>query len=465
MGRIVVCGGSVVGLAVARMLARDGHEVTVLESDPDGVPGIPVDAWSTWNRGGVAQFRQPHVLFARFRQVVDEELPGTTERLLRAGCVWADYLHPLPPGIADRSRRPGDDDLLFVTGRRPVVEAVLAAAAEEEPGVTVRRGVRVTGFVPGPSAEPGVAHVAGVRTATGEQILADLVVDAMGRRSRSADWVAGLGGRAPHVQSEDSGFAYYTRYFTGPTPPRRIGRALVPMGSITLLTLHGDNDTWSVTVFAQTGDAPLKALRDAACFTRVVQACPMQAHWLDGTPITEVLPMAGIVDRYRRFAVDGVPVATGLAAVGDAWACTNPSAGRGTSIGLLHAQVLRNVVRKHLDDPAALARDWDEGTERVVAPYYWNQIRADRARFAEMEALRQGTEPPVATSAMARLVAAAGHDPDAYRALVETVLCVSLPQDVLERPAVRAATETYGHLASPAAPGPGRNELLRILAA
>ena len=34
--------------------------------------------------------------------------------------------------------------------------------------------------------------------------------------------------------------------------------------------------------------------------------------------------MGGIVDRYRRFRVDDKPVATGLASVGDAWACTNP---------------------------------------------------------------------------------------------------------------------------------------------
>ncbi|MGH3920772.1 MAG: FAD-dependent oxidoreductase [Pseudonocardiaceae bacterium] len=465
MGKIVVCGGSVIGLSVAIMLAQDGHEVTVLEADPDGAPAAPVEAWTSWNRKGVAQFHQPHILFARFRQICDEEMPGMTERLLAAGCVWVDYLDSLPPTLSDRSPRPNDDLLRFVTGRRPVIESVVAAVAEDQPGVLVRRGVRVAGLLAGQPAIPGTPHVTGVHTVAGEQIQADLVVDAMGRRTPAVGWLTQLGGREPHVESEDSGFVYYTRYFTGATRPRRIGRALVPMGTFSLLTLDGDNDTWSVTVFGPTGDAPFKALRERACFTRVVQACPMQAHWLDGKPITDVLAMAGILDRYRRFVVDGRPVVTGFAAVGDSWACTNPSAGRGLSVGLIHAQLLRKVVRAHLDDPAALARVWDERTEQFVAPYYRNQIAADRARIAEMDALRNGLEPPRPDSMMDRFMTAAGYDADVFRGLIETVLCLTLPQEVLERPGIKDKIGELGEGTRMRIPGPDRDQLLRLLSA
>jgi 2-polyprenyl-6-methoxyphenol hydroxylase-like FAD-dependent oxidoreductase len=188
MGSVVVCGGGVIGLSVAMMLARDGHEVTVLEADPDGVPPTPEEAWTSWRRKGVRQFNQPHNLFARFRQVCDDELPELTGRLEHGGCVWVDPVATLPPTITDREPRAGDDRLRFVTGRRPVVEAVVAAAAEEQPGVSVRRGVRIAGLVTGASAIPGVPHVTGVRTEAGEEITADLVVDAMGRRTRVPDW-------------------------------------------------------------------------------------------------------------------------------------------------------------------------------------------------------------------------------------------------------------------------------------
>jgi 2-polyprenyl-6-methoxyphenol hydroxylase-like FAD-dependent oxidoreductase len=463
MGSIIVCGGSMIGLSTALMLARDGHQVTVLEADPDGAPSTPAGAWEDWKRKGVAQFRQPHNLFARFRRVCDEELPGMTERLLAAGCVWVDYLSKTPPTVTNWEPQPGDEEFRYVTGRRPVIESVFAAAAEEQPGITIRRGTKVRELRTGRSAVPGVPHVVGVRTADGEELDADLVVDAMGRRSPTADLLAAIGAREPVAEAEDSGFVYYTRYFTGSERPSLRGTPLTPLGSLSVLTLDGDNDTWSVTLYAANHDKPLKALRDTDCFTRAVSAMPLQAHWLDGKPITDVLPMAGILDRYHRFVVDGSPVVTGYAAVGDSWACTNPSAGRGLSVGIVHAQVLRRTVREHLGDPGAFALAWDKGTEETAAPFYWNQIAADRVRIAEMDALRDGTTPPPADSPLARLHAAASYDATLFRAGLEVVLCMSLPQEVLARPGILDIIDRNRQ--QDAAPGPDRAQLLELLSA
>ena len=176
----------------------------------------------------------------------------------------------------------------------------------------------------------------------GEELLADLVVDATGRLSRAPDWLAAIGARRPIEEQADSGFVYYTRYFRG-VEPRRVGPVLGSHGTISVLTLPGDNGSWSVTIFTSTGDQPLKNLRHEEVWTRIVRACPLYAHWLEGEPVSSVLAMAGIVDRCRRFVVDGSPVATGFVAVADAWACTNPSAGRGLTVGFLHAVQLRRT--------------------------------------------------------------------------------------------------------------------------
>ena len=467
MAAIVVCGGSVIGLASAMMLARDGHRVTVLERDPAAPPpGSAAAAWDGWSRPGVAQFHQPHNLFARARLVLDEELPGILDRLVEAGCVWVDPLTMGPPSL-DKTPRAGDDRFRYVTGRRPVIEAVLATAAAQEAGVDIRRGVAGVGLVTAGEVATGVPHVAGVRTIGGDELAADLVVDATGRRSRLAEWLTEVGARPPYVESEDGGFVYHTRYFTGPRLPRTLGPPVFEVGTISLLTIPGDNDTWSVTVWATSADTALRGLKDVDRFTAVVKTCPLQRGWLRGEPVTEVLTMAGVIDRYRRFVVDGRPVATGVVAVGDAWACTNPSAGRGITVGLVHAQGLRHVVRSvGVGDAEGLVRAFDQVTEERVAPYYWNQIAADRRRLAEMDALRRGDEPPAPDPTSVAVGAAMLQDPVVFRGSLETAMCLALPEEVFARPGfmdrVRAVPVPPGPPLR--LPGPNREELLELLA-
>jgi 2-polyprenyl-6-methoxyphenol hydroxylase-like FAD-dependent oxidoreductase len=344
MGRILFVGGGIVGLCAATMLANDGHDVTVLERDPTPPPP-PDGAWDDWDRRGVNQFRLMHFLLPRFRQVADAELPGLTDAMVAAGALRMNPLLGIPDEFTG-GWRDGDERFEAVTARRPVGESIIATFAASAQGVTIRRGVTIAGLLT--TAGPdGIVHVDGVRTDAGDELRADLVVDASGRRSSVPGWLRTSGSPGPEETIEDSGFVYYGRHFRsadGSVPPA-FGGLLQPYGSVSVLTLPADNGTWGVGFITSSKDAAMRGLLKTDIWERVMRAYPLVAHWVDGEPITDVQLMAKIEDRQRTYVVNGAPVATGILPLADSWACTNPSLGRGISIGIIHAAALRSLLR------------------------------------------------------------------------------------------------------------------------
>jgi 2-polyprenyl-6-methoxyphenol hydroxylase-like FAD-dependent oxidoreductase len=464
VARIVFVGGGIVGTCAAMMLARDGHDVTVLERDPSPPPS-PDAAWDEWDRRGVNQFKMLHYFLARFRQVADAELPGLTDAMVAAGALRMNPLAGIPNEVSG-GWRDGDERFDTVTARRPVGESVVAKLAEETSGVTIRRGVGVAGLTT--TAGPdGLVHVTGVRTEDGQEIAADLVVDAGGRRSSTPAWLREAGSPGPHEMIEDCGFVYYGRHFRsadGSVPPA-FGGLLQPYGSISILTLPADNGTWGVGVITSSKDAALRGLLEVDCWEKVVRSFPMVAHWIDAEPITDVKLMAKIEDRQRTYVVDDAPVATGIVALADAWACTNPSLGRGISIGLEHAAALRSLLRDvPTDDPRALAMRWAELTTERVEPFFAETLAFDRHRLAEIEATIEGrqyeTDDPGWLLGKA-LEASIMKDPDLLRGYIDIVSVLDCGANVMARPGM---AERALALADPTPlPGLDRGELLALV--
>ena len=470
MARIVGIGGGVCGLTTALLLARQGHDVVVLERDAAAVPASADDAWASWERRGVNQFRMIHLFAPRFRGLLGAEAPEVLDEAVALGALEFDVMRLVPDDLIGGYR---EDDARFTSlaARRPVLEAALARVCARTPGLEVRRGVGVGGLLTEGAVAEGVPHVVGVRLESGEELRADLVVDAAGRRSSLPAMLTAAGARAPEEEIEDSGFVYYGRHFRsadGNIPPMLCG-ILMPWGTISTLTLPCDNGTYGLGVVASGRDAALRGLKDPETWMRTWRAYPLVAHWADGEPLSDNVDiMAKIEDRHRSFVVDGMPVATGVLPVGDSWACTNPSLGRGAAIGLMHAVALRDMLDvASLDLPLELAQRWHAVTDATVEPYYRATLDFDRHRLAEIDAGIDGKayEPDDPKwEALQSLAAAGSKDPELFRAFLETVGVLSYMDEVMARPGMAdKVRELGGNWRDEPTFAPTREELLAIV--
>jgi flavin-dependent dehydrogenase len=479
MARILVLGAGLSGLITSALLAREGHRVTVLERDPQEPPQTADAAWDGWQRSGVNQFRLPHFNQPRWWSMIRAELPDVAAELLALGATPINAVEMLPETRRGPMRR-GDEQFDTAGVRRPVLEVALARIAEAA-GVDVQRGIRVAGLRSDGAAVP---QISGVILDNGRIAAADLVVDCTGRRSHLGDWIADAGGRRPEEEREDCGFIYYARQFRSTTGRDEAGAATARDGrtddylpvalatslqhydSVSLLALPGDNGTWSLVITTSASDRALRVLRDAERWNAAAACYPTVASWLDGEPQAGVTVLAGIEDRFRRFTAGGEPLATGVVAVGDSWACTNPSLGRGSTIAILHAALLRDVLRA-TDDPAMIAAEFARLTEQRLEPLYRATVGYDRHRLAEIDANIAG-QPYVSDDPRWVLAnglhAASLHDPDLTRALQSLGGLLAAPDEVFAKPGVldraqsaAAAGERY------CLPGPDRAKLLAAI--
>ncbi|MFI1889333.1 NAD(P)/FAD-dependent oxidoreductase [Streptomyces jumonjinensis] len=493
MTTTVIAGGGLAGLALALALGGRGHRVRVLEQSEPPPDGPVVKSAELWRRPLVPQAGHDHILNALGVRMLRRYAPAVLDAALAEGARLADLTAAAPrgPGAA---REPGDEDLVTLLVRRPVLDLVLHRAVAALPGVTVSHRTTVAGLRLAPAGTTG-HRVAGVVTDRGETVPADLVVDASGRRSASRSWLAAAGVPVADDLTGPSRLRAFGRFYRlrdpdGPPPgPLNRGDAAGGVWDHYSAVLHpADNDVFAITLGTLPGDRATAALRTPGAFTAACGLSPFLAAWVDEGAAQPLGPVrvTGMPPNILRGAATGRrrPVA-GLLQTGDAACVTDPMFGRGMSLALAHAFLLADLLDERPVADERLSQAAADLVERVLRPWYdlgvrdsWSRVERWRAAAGAPPAPQAGRPAPLVPGGLPAASAAAVADLAVWRGLTRIRASLNTPAeiyadaDLLARARAAADAPAPSPPSAPSAPSappglqpPTRDELRHAIAA
>ncbi|WP_159046371.1 FAD-dependent monooxygenase [Streptomyces sp. MMG1121] len=343
-GTAVVIGGSYAGLVTARVLSDFFAQVVLVERDA-------VDE-DTGVHPGAPQGYHAHAMLAKGGEILERLFPGLREELRQAGAPVFDYGEGsdflLPVGLAPRVRT----GVRIQTFTRDELERRLRRKVLALPQVRLMPSTQGTGLLRDSSG-----RVSGVtcRSQGAEpfELAADLVVDASGRSSSLADWLAALGITVPPKRTVKAKVTYTSMTFDRPdeSDPGHPGfQVAYQMLSAPRVRRGGvlfavERNRWTCSLFGFE-DQPPTDDEGYLAFAASLDI-PHLAKQLSRRTVQEATHRYTNADNQWRpyHAVRDWP--DRLIAVGDAVCVFNPVYAQGQTVAAMEAQLLQGMLERH----------------------------------------------------------------------------------------------------------------------
>lgn len=382
----IVLGGSMAGLLAARILSESYTEVTIVDRDNLlGVAGA---------RRGVPQGFHAHALLARGQKEMNELFPGLTEEMIASGMPMVDMgeMHWYIDGIRIRNARTG---LAAVSMTRPAFENIIRQRVAAIPNVTFLEGTDILGL----ACTAGGERVTGARVQAREHgsaertLLADLVVDATGRGSRTPVWLDQLGYDKPVEDRVKIGLTYTTCEFDLPSRPLENDWSEIPLATPTsprgafFGRTKGDRHILSLT--SMLGDEPETTIEGVRDFAKSLPIPHIYDAIRDAQPVSGPVLIrfpASVRRRYERLS----QFPAHFVVVGDGVCSFNPVYGQGMTVATLQALILRRHLRA--GSPPRAARFFRDISRVIDAPWgiaaggdlAWPEVEGERTRLTRV---------------------------------------------------------------------------------
>ncbi len=451
----IVIGGSIVGSAVAALLASRFEQVTVLERD-----SLPTEPHS---RAGVPQARHVHALLARGGAELERLFPGLIDELVRNGAQAVDvgreiaWLTPAGWGV------PFQSGVVLCCATRDLIEWHVRERARAHGNVRFLERSAVQGLLTNNSR----SQVVGVRVREGRgasaserSMQADLVVDTSGRGSQLADWLVDIG--RPRVRETviDGHMAYASRvyrldpsalkgwraaYVQPALPHDRRGGILFPI----------EGDRFHLTLIGYADGAPPTDEEGFSRFPQTLRSSILADVLQRATPLTPIVGHRRTENRWRRFdEIRDWP--ENLVALGDSMCCFDPVYGQGMTTGVLSALSLASRLDADRTATGSARAGFARRTQRhlvsVVRPA-WNLSTSEDLRLDTTTGGRLRFVDRCLQRYVDRVIQTSTADTIVRWKLLRVMNMLAGPEALLDP---RTAARVVSHLC---VPGPGRRAL------